>query len=338
MLKVALFGEVRLTHDDWQNEIILTRDLQALLAYLLLQRNKIHFREMLADLFWGEHGQEKARGSLNTALWKLKRALEPDGIPTGTYLKNSYQGGVAFNRESSYWLDVEIFEKDMRQILACPFQTADETHINTLERTLGLYRGELLEGVYKDWALRERDRLRAVHLKGLIYLLQYHGFHGAYETAITFGHQILELDPLREEIHREVMRLYMDNGQRAQAIRQYEICRATLAEQLNVEPMEDTKALNTQIICQRTRSTSDLILDQKIGIDQAVRQLMEATEAIDKAKEQIQQAFQLIAQFSNHPEEMLIGQVGQVHDHIYNTTPAVGAGKHKKMINQSSRL
>jgi hypothetical protein len=43
-------------------------------------------------------------------------------------------------------------------------------------------------------------------------------------------------------------------------------------------------------------------LDQQMGIDQAVRQLMEATEAIDQAKEQIQQAFQLIAKFSDIPE------------------------------------
>src|SRR5688500_14067730 len=157
ILQVALLGGVRLTHDNWQTEVTVTRDIQALLAYILLQRHKVHFREVLADLFWGEHSQERARGSLNTALWKLKKALEPKGIPAGTYLKNTQQGGVAFNRESQYWLDIEVFENETNRILACHIPVVEEGLIKNLERTLELYKGDLLEGFYKDWALRERE-------------------------------------------------------------------------------------------------------------------------------------------------------------------------------------
>lgn len=76
-LQIALFGCVRVTHNNWLTEIRLTRDTQALLAYLLLQRHRIHSREVLAGMFWGEYTQEKSHGSLNTALWKLKKFLEP---------------------------------------------------------------------------------------------------------------------------------------------------------------------------------------------------------------------------------------------------------------------
>ncbi len=303
ILQVALFGDVRLTHDNWQTEVTVTRDIQALLAYLLLQRHRVHFREVLADMFWAEHSQERARGSLNTALWKLKKALEPKGIPAGTYLKNSHQGGVAFNRESQYWLDIEVFENETNRILVRPFQAVEEIHIKGLKKTLGLYNGELLEGFYKDWALRERERLRAFYLRSLIYLLQYYGFHQAYETAITYGLQILDLDPLREEIHREIMRLYLGNGQRALAIKQYEICCTTLDKELGIGPMEDTQALYVQIYAQGARTSSSMILGEQISIDQAVRQLKEASQAIDLAKEQVRQAFQLIAKLSDRPDE-----------------------------------
>lgn len=43
------------------------------------------------------------------------------------------------------------------------------------------------------------------------------------------------------------MRLYFKNGQRAQALRQYEKCREILASELAVSPVEETQILYTQI-------------------------------------------------------------------------------------------
>jgi DNA-binding SARP family transcriptional activator len=294
-LQIGLFGNVRVSHDDWNTEIPLTRENQGLLAYLLLQRRKVHSREVLADLFWGEHSQERARGSLNTALWKLKKALEPMGIPAGTYLKKSDLGDVGFNKDSQYWLDVEIFEEGLNRILIRPFQTIEASHLVELETLLRLYKGDLLEGFYKDWALQERERLRTLYLKSLIYLLQYHKFYGEYEKAIAYGQQVLILDPLREEIHRELMRLYVENGQRTLAVRQYEVCRATLAKEMDITPMEDTQRLYTQIITVGNKPHISVLLQDAVTLDQAVQQLREANQTIDLVKEKIQQVLQLIA-------------------------------------------
>jgi DNA-binding SARP family transcriptional activator len=294
ILHVGLFGNVRVTHSEWLTELQLTRENQGLLAYLLLQRHRLHSREILADLFWGEQNPRKARGSLNTALWKLKKVLEPEGILAGTYLKTPPLGGVGFNRESHYWLDVEVFEEEINRILFRPVQTAEETCLVDLKKILDLYKGDLLEGFYSDWALRERERLRALYVKSLIYLLHYHGIHGDYEKALTYGHQILDLEPLREEIHREIMKLYAENGQRALAARQYEICRSTLARELRISPMEDTEALYTQICAGVQRSGLPTNSKNEESLDKALRQLRDASQAIDLVKEQIHQALQLI--------------------------------------------
>ena len=308
ILQVALFGGLRLTHDNWQTEVLVTRDIQALLAYLLLKRHKVHVRDVLAGLFWERYSQERARGSLNTALWKLKKVLEPKGIPAGTYLKTTHQGGLAFNRESSYWLDIEVFENDIHRVLAYPLPTVKDSQIAALEKTMALYTGEPLEGLYKDWALRERERLRGLYLTSLIYLLQYYGVHHAYETAISYGQRILELDPLREEVHREMMRLYLGNGQRALAIRQYEICRTTLDEELGIAPMEDTQALHRQIFSQGKRKDLPLLLEEDMSVEELARQLKEATQNLDLAKERLRQAYQLITRFSDHEDGLQRGR------------------------------
>ena len=298
ILQIALFGDVRMTHDDWTTEVQLTPENQTLLAYLLLQRHKVHSREILADIFWGEHGPERARRSLNTALWKLKKKLEPEGIPPGTYLKNTHLSCVVFNKDSQYWLDVQVFEDEINRILICPFQAAETSHLVDLEKALTLYKGDLLEGIYMDWALRERERMRALYLKSLIYLLQYYSFHQAYEKAITYGQQILDLDPLREEIHREMMRLYLDNGQRLLAIRQYEICHKVLATELGISPMEGTQALYAQIFTVSHERASLVNFKEQMSLERAVHQLIAAGLAIDLVKEQIQEVLQLIAKYS----------------------------------------
>lgn len=302
ILQVELFGGVRATHNNWLTEVCITREIQSVLGYLLVERHRVHSRDVLAGIFWSEQGQEKARGSLNTALWKLKKALEPEGIPPGTYLKMTHPGEVGFNKESPHWLDIEVFEENINDVLTSPFQIVEETHLRNLEKVLGLYKGDLLEGWYKDWALRERERLRAIYLKSIIYLLQYYEFHGVYEKAITYGQQVLELDPLREEIHREMMRLYLNNGQRALALRQYENCRSVLAKEFGISPMEDTQVLHTQIITGSEQSRPHRGSEEQISVNQAVRQLKEADRAINLAKERIQQALQLIAKFSEPRE------------------------------------
>lgn len=302
ILRVRLFGGMRLTLDNWRNEVLITKEIQALLAYLLLQRQRVHPREVLAGIFWGDHSQTRARGSLNTALWKLKKALEPEGIPAGTYLKNTHLSEIGFNSESHYWLDVQVFEGEVNKVLACPFQTVDQDKVVGLESVLQLYQGELLEGFYENWALRERERLRALHVKSEMYLLQYFEFHEAWEKAIAYGQKILELDPLREEIHRELMRLYLMNGQRTLALRQYEICRQALEEEFGASPMQGTHTLYTHILTKGNDSYKIAISQEPINVEQVLQQLKEATQAIDLAKEQIQQALEVVTKLSGPPD------------------------------------
>ena len=134
ILQVTLFGGIRITKNNWTTEIKLPREIQLLLAFLLIHHHRTRPREVVAGLFWGELGQDKAHASLSNALWKLKKVLEPDGIPVGTYLVNTHPGEVGFNRESSYWLDVEVFEEQTCHLLASPPDQADKTNIHELEK------------------------------------------------------------------------------------------------------------------------------------------------------------------------------------------------------------
>lgn len=295
VLRICLLGQVRIAHADSPSPVKLTHTVQALLAYLLLQRQRSQPRETLAGLFWGDHSQERARSCLNTTLWRLRQVLEPDGIPRGTYLLTISADEVGFNLESDYWLDVAAFEEQISPVLAKPVQAMQAADAQVLENALQLYTGELLEGFYDDWALRERERLRRVYLNCLAHLMGYYKHHQAFQKSLLYGQRILDQEPLREEIQREMMRLYLANGQRAMAVRQYELCRQVLTTELGIPPMEETQALYAEVL--GVMSAPQLLAPsnwQSPVYPQAVQQLRLALQGFDEARTQLQRAVQLL--------------------------------------------
>ncbi len=218
VLRITLMGQVEVAHADLPSKLTVTRLGQGLLAYLLLHRHRSHHRETLAGIFWGDHSQQRARGCLNTALWRLRQVLEPEGIPRGTYLQTKATGEIRFNPASDYWLDVAVFEGQIDRVLAKPADAMDTADADMLENALQLYTGDLLEGFFDDWVLREQERLRRLYLNGLAHLMHYYKHREAYQEGLACGQQILDQNPLREEIHREMIRLYLASGQRTSAL------------------------------------------------------------------------------------------------------------------------
>lgn len=233
-LRIHLFGTVRVGFDDAPGAR-LTHGLQALLAYLMLHRGRRHHRESLAGVFWGELSEDRARGCLSTALWRLRHALEPAGTPRGTYLVVARGGEVGFNQHSDHWLDVAEVESGVRRLHGVGADLA------AAEDALAQYTGDLLDGFYVEWALRERERLRLVYLDGLSRLMDGYAGAGDVDRALSCAYKILQVDPLREEVHRAVIRLHVGAGRRAAALEQYGVIRDLLARELGVEPMPETR-------------------------------------------------------------------------------------------------
>src|SRR4051812_28269611 len=76
VLKVMLFGGVSFSVEG----AVLKSDLgpagRLLACYLFEFAGRVHRRERLADLFWGETEPDRARSALNTAIWRIRKILE----------------------------------------------------------------------------------------------------------------------------------------------------------------------------------------------------------------------------------------------------------------------
>ena len=295
-LQIRLFGGIHVSHGAGQPELRLMPGVQLLLGFLVLHRSRTFTREVLAGQFWGDVPDRQARYCLNTALWRLRKVLEPPGIPAGTYLLKIPGSEIGFNEESNHWLDVAEFEVRARIIAQRPGGVKGED-IDAVAAALGHYTGDLLEGFYDDWVLRERIRLQDLHCNILEWLMAHYRQTGQLNRGIDCGLKILACDPLREEIHCQVIRLYLDHGQRSRALRQYQQCCDLLSSELGIPPMEETRALYGRI-------TGDGELpsgrsDDPINHDKAEGLIQNALRRIGQAQRLIGQANQLLRSASD---------------------------------------
>ena len=141
--------------------------------------------------------------------------------------------------------------------------------------------------------MRERERLRSLYLNTLAHLMRFYQQQEVYDKGLRYGLKILDIDPLREEVHRDLMRLYVANGQRPLAIRQYQMCCNLLAEELGITAMEETQLLYAQIADEQAPSPASRTADPS-NVAQTLQQLRLTSRNLERAHVQIQDAIQLI--------------------------------------------
>ena len=211
------------------------KKIQALLAILGVCAGESHSRDRLASLLWSRVGEEHARHSLRQAILSIRQLLAEDVVTT--------VGDMVALNPSVVVVDVAEFERGPVDAM-----------VTSLERPLGWYRGDLLEGFriaeppFEKWLVAERDRLRRHAMAALDRLVQLRIDAGDRMGAIQTACRLVTLDPTRETIHRSLMRLYIETGQRAAAIRQYQLCERALAADLGLKPDAETRALYDKIL------------------------------------------------------------------------------------------
>ncbi len=250
MLKLHLFGSLGAT---WHptggaaEPIRLTARPGGLLAYLALARGQFFTRDALMATLWGEGRDSGSVGCFNTTLWRLRKAVERPPLRAGELIASAHHGAVGMPHDAQFMLDVEDFQRLVVPALAKPIEQLVPSDLDDLQQGVARYTDDMLAGFSDEWAMRERERLRRHHLNALGRLMQLCTLGRDLGGAIGYAQRILDHDMLREDIHCELMRLLLRNGQRALALRQFERCREALRNELAIQPMRETMALYQQI-------------------------------------------------------------------------------------------
>ena len=247
MIQISLLGSVRVCGRDGRTADLPTRRGIELFAFLVLEDGRRFQRSLLVEHFWPHLPEDRGRRALNTELWRLTHSLRMVGMDTDLALQRG-TAGVGYVGQPGVVVDVDALRAAMRVIRAIDPADAGRAELATVEAGVAAYRGDLLESVYSDWCLLWRENLRAQHTEALEFLLGSAMARQDWTAGLRYGRALLALDPLMEHVHRAVMRCHFHNGDRPLAMRQYALCEQLLREELNVEPMDETRRIQETIL------------------------------------------------------------------------------------------
>jgi DNA-binding SARP family transcriptional activator/tetratricopeptide (TPR) repeat protein len=228
--EICLLGQPRFSVSGKPHRFSAPPRTLPLLAYLLLHRGAHLTRENIAFALWPNDSEDEARANLRRHLHHLKEALPHAGSPWFVAEAET----VGWQTQSGAWLDVDIFERLIE---------AQE-----LDEAVALYAGDLLASVYDDWIIAERERLRSVFLAALEKLLRRARSRRKFAAAADCARRILENDPWREDILRQLMSIQYESGDRTGALHKFEGFAELLKRELGAEPMVETIALRDIVL------------------------------------------------------------------------------------------
>jgi len=239
---------------------------RALLAYLAVESDRPHRREVLAGLLWSDTHEQTARTNLRSALANLRKILR-DHQAQFPYLLVTRQT-IQLNPEGDYWLDVDAFRKVVYKKETQRGKNS-AIYIPELDAITELYRGQFLAGFYvrdailfEEWALITRESLQRLALNAMHDLTEHFQKVGDHEQALQLARRQVDIEPYREDAHQQVIWTLALNGQRNEALLHYEQFRELLQTELGVAPLEQTQEMYARLLDGQLPGspTADLIL------------------------------------------------------------------------------
>lgn len=222
-MELSLLGGFELRHDG--ATVPVTQAAERLLAFLAI-RGRPMLRLYVAGCLWAESSEHHAIGSLRSALWRLGRL--------GAHIVEADAEHLRLAPDVRVDLQ-EVTQRARRLLQGGPSEEGDFAAI--------MPAAELLPDHYDEWVLIERERYRQLRMHALEVLCLQSSSAGRHGQAVEAGLAAVNEEPLRESAHRVLIRAHLAEGNRCEAIRQFERYRRLLSAELRLEPSPEIAAL-----------------------------------------------------------------------------------------------
>jgi len=246
VLEISLLGPPVVRCGD-RTIVFTARKSAALLYYLAAHPAQPLGRAQLATLLWEEHDEAEGRNSLSTALSRLRRPLS--ALP---FFPIDTAG------DSILWQPTPAAPTDLDRFVELTKASPGTGDPRGIETAVALYRGPFLEAFdvrdsigYAEWVRQERDHWQQRILAAYRDLIDLEQGRERFDAAVLHAQRALAIDPLQEQLHQTLMRLYYQSGDRASAVAQFQTCERLLREGLDVGPSAESRSLRDAIVAGR---------------------------------------------------------------------------------------
>ena len=241
---ICLLGGFRLLKAGYPLVLRNATKTRSLLCSLALQDHFCVSREYLLQALWPDTTQTLSGQALNSLIHSVHKLLGDtiDGATPIVYADGFY----CLNVQAGIGVDVAQFAELAHAGHQHAQSGQHEAAIGFYEQAVSYYRGDLCS-VPDTPALILCESLRAQYLTILAHLSDHYFDLCNYTNCLQYAQRLLAVDPCREDAHRLVMRCYVRQGERAQALHQYRVCANLLRAEFDAVPEQATDELYEQI-------------------------------------------------------------------------------------------
>lgn len=219
---LELLGGFRLTCSA--REVEMPVSAQRVLAMLALSGRSLR-RSYVAGMLWPDSSEERANGSLRSALWRIRK-IDADLVRVTT---------ESVSISDDVTVDVRILRVQASEVV--------EGQAEPSQVQPGWFEAELLPDWYEDWVLFERERMRQLRMHALEALAAQLAAAGRFGKAIEAAMMAIQCEVLRESAHRVLIETHIAEGNISEAMRHYELYRSIMKAQLGVDPTMDLQSM-----------------------------------------------------------------------------------------------
>ena len=255
-LRVRFFGHFEMFCDGEPMPLGRNGKALTILKYLLANRARPVSQDHLMGWLWPDSNLKKARWSLNSAVHGLRKLLAGcPSSPSGMSYVVLEEGYYRLGPDLRVSTDVEEFDARYERGRRLEAGGRPEEANEEYEGAVGLYRGDyLVEDLYEDWTMVERERLANAYVDMLDRLAANYLEVGRLQQSIGACYRALKRDRCHEGSYRLLMACYARMGQRDRAARQYRLCERTLAQEYGASPSPETRSLYQSLLTGPTRT------------------------------------------------------------------------------------
>jgi DNA-binding SARP family transcriptional activator/EAL domain-containing protein (putative c-di-GMP-specific phosphodiesterase class I) len=239
--RISLLGGVSIEASGGTRTGLPGRRSELVLAYLVLEHDRVVSREELADALWAEQLPDSWAAALRGVISEVRRALQDVGLDPGALIDRG-QGGYRFQLPPEMSVDAleltavidearDALERgDAAAATAAAARAAEVSHRPFLPHHDG------------EWVDDVRRELNNALIRARELLVRGRRLAGDASGAARAAERLVAADPLNEAAHRLRIEVLGAFGDRGGALRAFEECKRIFADELGVTVSAETEA------------------------------------------------------------------------------------------------
>ncbi len=237
-LRILSLGQERVFRDGEPIDALSLRRIGRELFFYLLFVGSASW-EALGLIFWPDSPTRRVRSNFHTTLHRVRQVL-------GENVILAHERTYSINPQIEIWCDALELDTLVQQARLLP--TRDARTEDLWRRAVGFYQGDFLPTVGADWAIAQRETLRENYIEALLGLSACARARSDLRQSLDTLKRAAELEPYREDIHREIISCYAAKGDKQRVVTHLRDLKKILRRDLDAEPSQETITLVNSLL------------------------------------------------------------------------------------------